>query len=147
LRFLGGATGLAIGLALSAMPAHAAEAPEPGLWRITTRTESGAGEKPARERTHCLTPEEARTFVANAPFEMTSKGVTCRSLDSEVTDNGQVLRLKCSGNGGAFDASARYVLHDSRRYTLMLHAFSPLAPTAMAATTTIEAQRLGDCTK
>lgn len=146
MRLLGGATGLAIGLALSAMLAHAAEAPEPGLWRITAKTESG-GEKPARVQTHCLTPEEARIFIADAPFEITSKGVTCRSVDSEITDNGRVLRLKCGGDGGTFDASARYVLHDPRRYTIVLHAFSPLAPTAMAATSTFEAHRLGDCAK
>ena len=78
---------------------------------------------------------------------MTSKGVTCRSVDSEITGNGQVLRLKCGGDAGAFDATARYVLHNPRHYTIVLHAFSFLAPTAMAATSTFEAHRLGDCAK
>lgn len=129
-------------LLLPAVPALAADGPQPGLWKVTVATETGGVAQPARASERCLKPEQikdtAKTFAPE-------QGADCARLAFEWTGRRLSWRIACK-TPVAMDNSGWYEFDSPRHYTgeLIVRMGMP-DDTMMLSRTRIEGERIGDC--
>jgi hypothetical protein len=81
---LGGSTGLADGI-------------EPGLWQVTSRTQTGGVIGPPHESSKCLTPHDVADLATT--FSPVSRTVnsTCAPIERSLSGSRLTWRLTCKG--------------------------------------------------
>jgi len=88
---------LSVAVVVGAASLAAAEGIEPGLWKITTRTESGGVSGPPRQNSKCLTPEQ----TSDLPTTFSPVGRTinseCAPIERSFTGGKLTWRLVCKG--------------------------------------------------
>lgn len=95
-RTAGAAFGVAIVVASQASIAYA-DGIEPGLWKITTRTESRGEMGPPHESSKCLTAQDTSDLATT--FSPVSRTVnsTCAPIERTLTGTRLSWRLTCKG--------------------------------------------------
>ena len=70
---------------------------DPGLWKITTRTETGGVIGPPHESSKCLTAEETRDLATTfSPVSRTENSV-CAPIERSLSGRRLSWRLTCKG--------------------------------------------------
>jgi hypothetical protein len=134
----------AAAFSLALLPALAADGPQPGLWKVTVKTESAfAGvTAPDNVSTRCLKPEQLIDLEKTFTPEV---GAACTRVDYEWTGKKLSWRIKCTAPV-AMDNSGWYEFDTPRHYVgeLTVRMAAPRAQD-MVARTRIEGERIGDC--
>jgi hypothetical protein len=118
---------------------------EPGLWRITSRTQTGGVIGPPHESSKCLTPEEARDLATTfSPVPRTENSV-CAPIERSFTGSKLTWRLVCKGQlnmllTGDFDFDSPH------HYTATMQTKAEMAGMPMVdSQNTLEAQWVSAC--
>ena len=126
--------------------AHAADAPEPGLWEITTRSERNGVAREPRTRTHCIMPDRAPDFMSRAEANFAKVLGPCTSIDRRKTENGSSWRIQCSAEL-PIQADASYAFQSAQHYVATLRSRLTLPGETANSTITVEGKRIGECPK
>ena len=88
---------LSVAVVVGAASLAVADGIEPGLWKITTRTESGGVTGPPHQNSKCLTPEQ----TGDLPTTFSPVGRTinseCAPIERSFTGGKLTWRLVCKG--------------------------------------------------
>jgi len=92
--------GLMLSLLLLAIPfmAHAGDTPnvEPGLWEITTTTQTQGMNIPPTTMTQCITKDD----LVPRPGSQPGQEQNCEITDVNVSGDTVTWRMRCTGQGG-----------------------------------------------
>lgn len=89
---------------------------EPGLWRITSRTQTGGVIGPPHESSKCLTVEEARDLPTTfSPLSRTVNSV-CGPIERHFTGQRLTWRLACKGQLD-MELTGEFKFDSARHYT------------------------------
>ena len=143
------ASACAIGVVLifaRSAPASAAEAPEPGLWQTTSKSERAGVVRIRPTRTRCISPEQSRDFAARTTRDFNTSLASCQSVDLHKTENGMTWRLACTGAlpVGGF---ATYAFDSPQHYVATIQSGVQFFGMSVRSTLTIEGRRIGECPK
>ena len=138
-----GVLAAALILARSA-PGLAADAPEPGLWQTTSKSERNGVVRVRPTRTRCISPEQSRDFAARTTRDFNSSLASCQTVDPRKTDNGMKWLLVCTG---ALPVSgvASYAFDSPEHYLATVQTRVQLLGVNVQSTLTIEGKRIGEC--
>lgn len=118
---------------------------EPGLWKVTTRVESGGVIGPPRETRTCLTPEQTRDLAATfSPISRTINS-ECAPIERSLVNNRLKWQLVCKGQID-MELTGDFVFEPPHRYsaTIQTKATMPGSPT-VASRNVLEAERISQC--
>jgi len=134
-----------LGAALSfgaALPARAADGPQPGLWKVTVKADTDGVAAPENVGNRCLKPEQTKDIEKSFTPEV---GAACKRVDFEWSGKKLSWHITCTGPV-SLDNSGRYEFDSPRHYTGELIVKMLLSPEHdMVARTRIEGERIGDC--
>ena len=88
---------LAVGSALTAVPAMAADGIQPGLWKITTTVVNNGAQMPPQTKPRCLTAEQAGDLADTFSPRFGGVNTTCQRTEYSKTDQKLTWRLECRG--------------------------------------------------
>ncbi len=126
----------------AAMPALAADGPQPGLWKVTIRAETDGAPAPERISNRCLKPEQLKDIEKTFTPE---QGAACTRVEFEWTGRKLSWRIKCTAPV-AMDNSGWYVFDSPRHYTgELVVGIAAAAGREMISRTRIEGEHLGEC--
>jgi uncharacterized protein DUF3617 len=135
---------LAAALTLGVSTALADEI-EPGLWKITTRTETGGVIGPPHESSKCLTPEQTHDLATTfSPVPSTVNSV-CAPIERSL--NGQRLswRLVCKGQLD-MELTGDFNFDSPHHYSATVRTKASMAGMQMVdSQNTLEAEWLSEC--
>jgi hypothetical protein len=133
-----------VGVFLALVPqALAAGGPEPGLWRVTTTTNTDDVAGPERASTRCLRPDDVsaidKTFVPEL-------GAACKRTAFEWTGTRLSWRIQCTAPV-VMDNSGEYTLDTPQHYVgeIIVKMVVPPPGRDMVSRTRIEGERIGAC--
>ncbi|MBI4273101.1 MAG: DUF3617 family protein [Rhizobiales bacterium] len=140
--------GLAAALMLAAFaPAHAADGPQPGMWKMAVKvTYEGRQAIVAREQSTCITPELAKRQQEGEAGPASSPGQNCKRVNFQRTANGMTMRFQCAGEL-AMDTTMTYTYDSPRHYTVVMNSTGKRGGATIKSITTIDARRVGECPK
>ncbi len=123
----------------------AADAIEPGLWRITTRTATGLALGPPQISSKCLTAEQARDVVATFSPVVGTVNSECAPIERSFVDGKLKWHLVCKGQLD-MDMSGEFNFDSQQHYTATLHSKAEMAgSTVVNSQSLIEALRVSEC--
>jgi hypothetical protein len=137
-----------VGILLGFAPAVAlADGIAPGLWQITSRTESGGVTGPPRLSSKCLTPEQA----SDLPTTFTPVGRTinsvCAPIDRSFTGGKLSWHLVCKGQLN-MELTGEFNFDSAHHYTGTVQTKAAMAGMAMIDTKdTLEAKWVSACSQ
>ena len=135
-------------LFIAAWPSHLtalADGLEPGLWHLTSRTQTGNVIGPPHDSSKCLTPEEVGDLAA--AFSPVSRTVNSVCAPIERSFNGSRLnwRLTCKGQLD-MELAGEFNFDNPRHYTGTVQTKAVMAGTLMVdSQETIEARWVSAC--
>ncbi len=138
-----GARAAAALLLVVALPA-AAEGIQPGLWKVTSKPETGGITGPAQVKTRCLTPEEAGDVDKTFSPEHRTQNSTCERVEHDLSGARLSWRLQCTGQM-SMDVAAVFEFHTPERYTAVVTTHASIGGRTMDNRVTIEGERIGEC--
>jgi len=118
---------------------------EPGLWRITSRIESGAALGPPRESQKCLTSEDTRDLAKT--FSPVSRTVNseCAPLESSLVGGNLKWKLVCKGQLD-MELTGDFSFDQPRHYTATVTSKAAMAGMPVAnSKTMLEAEWVSEC--
>ncbi len=124
--------------------AFAANEPQSGLWRLTSKTERAGVVKVLEPVSRCITPQQAKDAANFVPRPIHITNESCRHSDEKKTANGKSWRTICTG-AVQLESDVSYALESSQRFTAQFRTTSVVARKMSTSTYTVEAQRIGDC--
>jgi len=129
-------------LALLAAPALAADAPQPGLWKVTVKSLNNDTVIMERADNRCLKPEQLSAIEKSFVPE---QGAACTRTAFEWTGKRLSWRIACT-EPVKMDNSGWYEFDAPTHYTgeLTVRIVIPNGSETLARTQ-IEGQRVGDC--
>ncbi len=135
---------LATALALAASGAFADEI-EPGLWRITTRTETGGVIGPPHESSKCLTPEQTHDLATTfSPVPSTVNSV-CAPIERSLNGRRLSWRLVCRGQLD-MELTGEFDFDTPRHYSATVRTKASMAGMQMVdSQNTLEAEWVSEC--
>jgi hypothetical protein len=134
----------AVALALFATVALA-DGIEPGLWKITSRTETGGVIGPPHESSKCLTPEETRDLPTTfSPIPRTINSV-CAPIERSFTGEKLTWRLVCKGQLN-MELTGEFNFDSPHHYTATMQTKAEMAGMIMVdSQNTLEAEWVSAC--
>jgi len=129
---LGGSTGLADGI-------------EPGLWQVTSRTQTGGVIGPPHESSKCLTPHDVADLATT--FSPVSRTVnsTCAPIERSLSGSRLTWRLTCKGQLD-MELTGEFNFDSARHYTAIVQSKAAMAGMPMVdSQENIEARWLSAC--
>ena len=134
-----------IGALCGTSPSYA-DGIEPGLWKTTTRVDTGNGViGPPRESQKCLTPEEARDLAKT--FSPVSRTINseCAPLESSLVDGNLKWRLVCKGQLD-MELTGDFSFDKPRHYSATVTSRAAMAGQQVAnSKTMLEAEWVSEC--
>ena len=136
---------VSIGILCGTSVVHA-DGIEPGLWKTTTRVDTGNGViGPPRESQKCLTPEETRDLAKT--FSPVSRTVNseCAPLESSLVAGNLKWKLVCKGQLD-MELTGDFNFDKPRHYTAMVTSKAAMAGQQVAnSKTMLEAEWVSEC--
>ncbi|HET7490944.1 MAG TPA: DUF3617 family protein [Bradyrhizobium sp.] len=129
---LGGSTGLADGI-------------EPGLWHVTSRTQTGGVIGPPHESSKCLTAQDVADLATT--FSPVSRTVnsTCGPIERSLSGSRLTWRLTCRGQLD-MELTGEFNFDSPRHYTAIVQSKAAMAGMPMVdSQENIEARWLSAC--
>src|SRR5215471_2951536 len=129
---LGGSTGLADGI-------------EPGLWQVTSRTQTGGVIGPPHESSKCLTAHDVADLATT--FSPVSRTVnsTCAPIESSLSGSHLTWRLTCKGQLD-MELTGEFSFDSPRHYSATVQSKAAMAGMPMVdSQENIEARWLSAC--
>jgi len=129
---------------LAASAAFAAEI-EPGLWKITSRTQTGGVIGPPHESSKCLTAAEARDLATTfSPIPSTVNSV-CAPIERSLAGEKLNWRLICKGQLD-MELTGEFIFDDPHHYSATMRTKAAMAGMTMVdSQDTLEAQWVSPC--
>ena len=136
--------GLVAAIGLTTLPA-AADGIEPGLWQVTSTTETGGVLGPPHESSKCLTPQDASDLATTfAPVSRTINS-TCAPIERSLTGSRLIWRLTCRGQID-MELNGEFNFDSPRHYTGTVQTKAAMAGMAMVdSQQNIEGRWLSAC--
>lgn len=141
----GTAFALAALLSIAAARTAAAEGPQPGLWKVTTKTQVPGA--PARESSHtsCVTAEMAKNPGSDFTRAETSPRPDCKRTQ-QYAGSKLTWKIECTGQN-AMTGEGSLTFDGPQHYSGSFQVSVSAAGRQMSFATTLEGQRVGECTK
>jgi uncharacterized protein DUF3617 len=119
------ASGLVVACALGASTA-AAEGIEPGLWQVTSRTQTGGVIGPPHESSKCLTAQDVADLATT--FSPVSRTVnsTCAPIERSLSGSHLNWRLTCRGQLD-MELTGEFNFDSPRHYTATVQSKAAMA--------------------
>ena len=133
-----------IGLCLAPAPlALAAGGPEPGQWKVTTKTITDDVAGPERTSMRCLRPEDVNAIEKTFVPEL---GAACKRTAFEWTGTKLSWRIQCTAPV-TMDNSGEYTLDTPQHYVgeITVKMVVPPPGRDMVSRTRVEGERVGVC--
>jgi Protein of unknown function (DUF3617) len=124
----------------------AADALEPGLWKVVTRVEMNGMQAPADAKTRCLKPDDARDLERTFAPEYRVQGSTCEPMQVEWAGQKLSWRVRCTGPL-SMEVAGTYDFDTPRHYTGVVTMLGSMARREMRTRTALEGERIGECGK
>ena len=134
----------AIALALSATVALA-DGIEPGLWKITSRTQTGGVIGPPHESSKCLTADQTRDLATTfSPIPSTVNSV-CAPIERSLKGEKLTWRLVCKGQLN-MELTGEFDFDSAHHYTATMQTKAEMAGMVMVdSQNTLEAVWVSAC--
>ncbi len=118
---------------------------EPGLWKITTRTETGGVIGPPHESSKCLTPEETHNLATTfSPVSGTINSV-CAPIERSLNGPRLSWRLTCKGQLD-MELTGDFNFDSPHHYTGTVRTKAVIAGMPMVdSQNTLEAEWVSEC--
>jgi len=143
-RFVLIAAAFAGGFALAAT-AGLAGGIAPGLWRITSRTETGGVIGPPHETSRCFSTGEANDVVATFVPPATAENSNCAPVEHNLHGGKLAWRLACRGQTD-MEQSGEFIFDSPRHYTATLRTRAAVSGATMVDSQDIlEGQWVSEC--
>lgn len=125
--------------------AFAADGIDPGLWKITQRTETGGVIGPPHESSKCLTADEVRDLATTfSPVAGTVNSV-CAPIERNLTGQRLTWRLVCKGQLD-MELTGEFNFDSPHHYTAIVRTKAAMAGTPMVdSQNTLEAEWVSAC--
>jgi hypothetical protein len=135
-------------ITVSQTECYAANAPQPGLWEVTSKKERAGAITEEPNRTQCISAEQSREFGSRSSITASGsrKGLTCSISDWQKFPDGMSWRLRCIGAISA-EQEGRYVFTTPRHYTAEFISTVTIPGRRMSSKVMIEATWIGECPK
>ena len=118
---------------------------DPGLWKITSRVESGGVLAPPQESQKCLTAEQTRDLTTT--FSPVSRTVNseCAPIERSLVGTKLSWKLVCKGQLD-MDLTGDFTFDTPRHYTATVASKAVMAGMPVAnSKTTLEAEWMSEC--
>jgi hypothetical protein len=142
--FLARGAAVAAALLAAGSGAVAADALQPGMWKVVTRVEMNAMQAPAEVKTRCLKPDDARDLEKTFAPEYRVQGSTCERMDVQWSGQKLSWRIRCTGPL-SMDVAGAYEFDTAQHYTGVVTVLGSMAGREMRSRTTLEGERIGEC--
>ena len=119
---------------------------QPGLWQTTFRFETAGATQARPPKTRCITPEMARDFVAQTPYENSKLGTVCKSSGFQQSGKTSSWRIHCSGKA-QIDIDASLASDAAQHYTAVYKTAVNVDGKTFTSMLTVDARRTGECPK
>jgi hypothetical protein len=136
---------LSVGVLVLTFGLALADGIEPGLWKITSRTETGGVIGPPHESSKCLTPEETRDLPTTfSPIPRTINSV-CAPIERSFSGEKLTWRLVCKGQLN-MQLTGEFDFDSPHHYTATMQTKAEMAGMPMVdSQDTLEAQWVSEC--
>ena len=138
------ATLAVIGMLCGTSAVHADDI-EPGLWKITSRVETGGVPAPPHESQKCLTPEDTRDLAAT--FSPVSRTINseCAPIERSLVGAKLTWKLVCKGQLD-MQLTGDFTFDKPRHYTATVTSKAVMAGMPVAnSKTMLEAEWVSEC--
>jgi hypothetical protein len=138
--------GLALCLAACLISASAyADGIEPGLWKITTKVDSGGAVGPPNVSGKCLTAEQANDPAATFSPVARTINSECQPLERTFQDGKLSWKLVCRGELN-MDLAGEFNFDGRKHYTATIRSKAEMGGRTVAdSVSTIEAEWVSEC--
>jgi hypothetical protein len=118
---------------------------EPGLWKLTTRVESGGVVSPPRESGKCLTAEETQDVARSFSPVANTMNSECAPLERSFADGRLLWRLVCTGQLN-MELTGEFHFDGPRHYSARVRSTAVMAGRQVAdSLNMIEADWVSEC--
>lgn len=134
-------------IAALALPASGAFAAgiAPGLWRITSRTETGGVIGPPHERLRCISANEAQDVAATFAPPAAGPDSSCAPVEHSLSGHTLTWQLTCKGQTD-MQQTGEFIFDGQRRYTATIRTHATVAGKPMIDSQDMqEGQWISDC--
>lgn len=123
----------------------AAEGIEPGLWQVTSRTQTGGVIGPPHESSKCLTPQDVADLATTfSPVSRTINS-TCAPIEHNLSGSHLIWRLTCRGQLD-MELTGEFNFDSPRHYSATVQSKAAMAGMPMLdSQENIEARWLSAC--
>jgi hypothetical protein len=138
---------IAVLAAASALAAHAAFAGgiAPGLWRITSRTETGGVIGPPHETLRCISVDQAQDLASTFTPRAAARDSGCAPAEHSLSGQTLTWRLACKGQTD-MEQTGEFIFDGPRRYTATIRTHASVAGKPMIdAQDMLEGQWISEC--
>jgi hypothetical protein len=143
-RFMLISVAFAGGVALAAAAGFAGGI-APGLWRITSRTETGGVIGPPHESSRCFSAKEANDVVATFVPPVIAENSNCAPVEHSLQGGKLIWRLACRGQTD-MEQSGEFIFDSPRHYTATLRTRAAVSGATMVdSQDTLEGQWVSEC--
>jgi len=118
---------------------------EPGLWKITSRTETGGVIGPPHESSKCLTPEEAHDLPTTFSLVPRTINSVCSPLERNFTGDKLTWRLVCKGQLN-MELTGDFNFDSPHHYSATMQTKAEMSGMPMVdSQTTLDGQWVSEC--
>jgi hypothetical protein len=118
---------------------------DPGLWKITSRTETGGVIGPPHETARCLTAEQAHDLAATFSPTSRTQNSTCEPIERSFTGEKLTWKLVCKGQLD-MELTGEFDFDSPQHYTATTRTKAAMGGMTMVdSQDTLEARRVSDC--
>jgi hypothetical protein len=122
-----------------------AEGIDAGLWKITSRTETGGVIGPPHETSRCLTAEQVRDLANTFSPQSRTENSVCSPIERNFTGQKLTWRLVCKGQLD-MELTGEFNFDDPHHYTATTRTKASMAGMTMIdSQDTLEAQWVSEC--
>jgi hypothetical protein len=116
-----------------------------GLWKITSRTETGGVIGPPHETSRCLTAEQVRDLVNTFSPQSRTENSVCAPIERNFTGQKLTWRLVCKGQLD-MELTGEFNFDDPHHYTATTRTKAAMGGMTMIdSQDTLEAQWVSEC--
>jgi hypothetical protein len=136
---------LIVPVVIAAASVAFAEGIDAGLWKITSRTETGGVIGPPHETSRCLTAEQVRDLVNTFSPQSRTENSVCAPIERNFTGQKLTWRLVCKGQLD-MELTGEFNFDDPHHYTATTRTKAAMAGMTMIdSQDTLEAQWVSEC--
>jgi hypothetical protein len=130
---------------IGAAPLALADEITPGLWKTTTRTETGGVIGPPHESSKCLTPEQTHDLATTFSMVPTTVNSDCAPIERSLDGRRLSWRLVCKGQIN-MELTGEFNFDSPHHYSGTVRTKASMAGMPMVdSQNTVEAEWVSEC--